>query len=625
VLLLWRLGDGADARRAPNDARPTATVAESETGPARTVDEPGEAPPAPRAGPPRLRGVVRVPDGMAGEPVELDVAAGKRTVRPTVTAGRPFEADVSALFDGDVPAELVVRARHEATLPARAEVTVWIDPATGRPVLPDVELELRAAAVVAGRVTTEAPRETMAATIAAFALEGGTPRERASAKVACEADGAYVLPLEEGGRYLLVAVADGLRPAAQRVDVRAGATTDAAPFRLEPGVSIAGRVRINGAPAADAWVAATLVEPGLTLKVPGLTCQLRYADTVEYRTVGATTGADGRYAIGGLAPGAFDVHCASVVDGHHALTSLPLANELERPATAPADHVDFDVAAAEIVVDVAPAAATQLEVTHVGSNFSSTDYVHTDAAGRKRFRVRPGARYKVLARRDGQEAQVAELVAPDAGDRADVTLRFPQRSPTATLEVTVKPQTAVRPPLPAGLWFTLVREGEHPFSERAVYANGKYIVSDLAPGTYQVVARVAGLTARDGGYYRAARARVVLEAGATESITMDAHAGGRMTIHLRAPDGRTDLEAVAALTRLATGEEVVASYVKYDGSRSMSAQHAIPGLPGPVWVEQVLDPGRYKLTVEVDGYAPRAVEFGIEAGRTTEVAIDFDQ
>ena len=325
VLLLWQVGQGSEAPRSSERPEP-AIIAHDATGPAPSAsvvpaDRPAEEPPPL----PTLRGVVRLPDGLQGQDVRLVAAAGRARVAATVSGA--FELNIAALFADRVPSTILVTAEHPATLPAEAKVRILIDPASARPIVPELDLALRLAAITSGRVAhgTVALAEVM---IAAFPLDGGVPAEHAVAHTRSGEVGGYRLALAEGGEYLIVAVDAAYRPQARTVSVRAGERVDLPVFDLERGNAITGRVTVNGSPARAGVVKATAIETGLRLKIVRTPFILRYADgAVEHAVTSGRCDDGGRYRIEALVPGAYHAACSSIKNGHSGLLSLPAAKD----------------------------------------------------------------------------------------------------------------------------------------------------------------------------------------------------------------------------------------------------------------------------------------------------------
>jgi len=242
------------------------------------------------------------------------------------------------------------------------------------------------------------------------------------------ADGAYRLALAEGGRYLLVAVADGARPASRVVDVRDGALLEVDPFVLETGAAVSGRVTLTGGrPAAAAVVTAEARRgDGLRLEIPETPFELMWTGRgVEHRIARGTAGADGRYEVAGLVPATYRVACASIPDAHSALTDSPIHGpRFARDAAAPATGVDFvvDLAVLELFLQGVPKGIAVVKQS--GRAWESGSYVAIEAAEPLRMGVRPEGSFTLEVRADGCEPVKRAWTSPAAGetDRVEMTL-----------------------------------------------------------------------------------------------------------------------------------------------------------------------------------------------------------
>jgi len=567
------------------------------------------------------------------------------------TGPGPFRLDVTALvrsldLPGDRP-EIVITAEA----PGHVGPTVHValpspeDLLAGRATLDAVTLVLERAAVVYGQVVGSDGAPIHGAGVALFRLTAGEPEEEAVSCSLSGAEGVFSLATARTGRYLLVAshrvtdldtgaVTERLLPASLVVDLVVGQSVEGLLLRLAASFAIRGRVQVDGKPAEGARVSWRLAGEARVLRDPsflGTGSTLRYLEgTVHWSGDPVTTDAHGRFEILGASAVPYRVGVDEVVGAHlHRMSKE--GHEVE--VTPPTADVVLDLRLARLVLlvraDGKPARLEEpVQVADYGMHPEYGDEIwwgtwqgETDEEGRLEVHLTPGGRYAVDLDEPGFEPWWKELVAPAAGETLTLTADLVPERPRPRLVVTLEGDGAERIGRAA---FGFYEPDVDPLSRTpwplrsAENVDGRYVLEDLVPGRFRLHVRPGrewfGLPA---GWLEAVVDVEIPAAGEAE-VAVPVRTGGRLLIEAVDADGR-HLECPCTI-RDPEGDVLPTYFVVATEVDGRVISHRLPGL-GPAWVNRVLVPGAYEVTLEPEGYRREVREVEIRAGAPTTLRV----
>lgn len=520
------------------DAVPTQTLASpDEPSVVRTSDGSPAASPS-EAARVLLHGVVHIPPETTPDLALVRVALGAESVAIRVTPEREFTLDVGGLFAGELPGSLQLTVSHPDTLPQRLDLPVFAGPR-----LDFVEVWLEAADTLTGLVLLDDGRPADGATVAAYPLQGGIPSETLVAATLTDSGGRFELPVPPDSHYFVAAVASGWAPAG-------GTAVNEMQLVLTRGAAIEGTVAGTAGPVADVQVDA--MRPGGDLILPLATHSLSWTPSgLTWAATAALTDAEGRYRIGGLEEGA----------------EYEIALDEERQTVVAPGEANFSLARVHLTVTVLGAGMPLAGATVVAAG----EVAVTDAAGRAVVEVADADSFQVHVSAEGYFDEGRTIT----GRATSFDLR--PDSPRATLVVSITPYDPVA--LPATCSFRLApTDTSRPPLERDVgLTAGRFVLYDLEPGTYTVVAEC-------GGYFLRAVTAVVLRGGESSLLTLAPRAGGRVVATGIGPDNEP--VAVRVLFDLDADHD--------DGELGALVQSGSQR----IWVEAI-DPGYERALVDV--------------------------
>ncbi len=403
---------------------------------------------------------------------------------------------------GIAPGELVLDAMKQGYLPAKIELGTLSD----GDVKLEVEVRMPTGHFVAGHVTwpdgraiagawvmVEQPEDDGDISAMTMSFMGGGTREKT------EADGSFRVTGLGAGPYVVSAEAKpALEPESAPVEASSGAAVGKGPKKLvkkgaawharvenvatdsealtvvlQPGFAVSGRVLDESALAPPRFtVNATKHEPGQWFP------QQDGAVFQKFESV------DGSFTLEGLQEGEYQL----VASAPNFIESEALVITIPQQGAPPTLTVTHGTTLAGVVFDPSgkPAAGAAVEVDAERSkgtiNFNSSDDSATaDAQGRFMLKNQPSGSLKITASHAGF-APSAELVLPiSAGaSRDDLVLRLRRGG---TLSGTV---LAGKGGAPAGREVSMHRRTGGESHDATTDSGGRFTITDLAPGTYEV-------------------------------------------------------------------------------------------------------------------------------------------
>jgi 5-hydroxyisourate hydrolase-like protein (transthyretin family) len=482
------------------------------------------------------------------------VVCGGRGCVGAVANSTMSDSDGKFSFVGLTPGRLRFTASHPDFLEASRTVDVSTETS--------VELTLAAGGTISGSVLDASSHRTVAGASISLLPVGQSPSVSNQDERTSDAAGAFQFTHLKEGRYRLTARSSGGQSAAREVTIAEGQSQGGVELEIASGTLVRGHV--SGLPAEQlggVTVGATNAQPGI-----GPT------DAFFAR---ATSDEQGKFLIPNVPGG-----------------PLRLQARSSWPGRSVSKNVEIPAGAEELPVEIAFTGSSRLSgrVTRHDRGVSSLHaladprtpaagsvhgYSITDADGRFSFEGLTDGEYDVTF--DGEGVSAVRAVTVDGDTTLDVSL------PSTTVSGIVS-DAASGDPL-EGVTVT-AENGKNQNqwdTKRAVSdSTGRYTLTDLDPGSYQ-------LTARKDGFASKSRPETVGDA----SLTVDFALTKANGLALHVFDGATGLPlaGVSALAVSAEGATLFTGAVSLDGNgRGEIAS---------------LGPGSYVVRLFSVGYAPR--------------------
>ncbi len=586
---------------------------------ATTADEPEPADPeesAPQEAY-RLRGRVLGVDSSLPGRAALRIGALRdglgsieKPVVATAEQDGTFDVDIEALFADGVQVEtLLVAADHPWYLPSLRRVPASVEPGASGVHTFALEITLSPGAVFTGRVVRPNGEALAGASVVAVPFINGQPAK-------AEDGGAVVT--DEAGRFrargrpadahLVVAAAEGFAPARIAAAGLPLHETGVGALSLAAGVAISGRMTgVHGGAQLEGGLEAECRVDGEDLDV-GTHRVIWIEGDVRPGSTAARFDEDGRYVIRGLVPGQYRL--TPEIPG----AAFDLEYLLAREVDAPAAGIDFALAGSVLVVEVtrggAPAVKHRVDLNHDRGSAA----LWTDAAGRVRQFVKPGARYLVQASQRGHDDAEAWITAPAAGETHVEQLVLRESAPGPQLIVTFDGADVERATF--GFWLPSNDTDMRNEARDLRATDGRFVVEGLAPGTWRMLVRPDGAWYGVSSYFRhVTRIIEVPNEGAVE-VAVAATVGGRLRVSVVDDDGA----AVAApcVVYDAQGSVVPVTFaMRRGGSMGWSHDSVVRG--GTNDVMEPLPAGRYRVVLTLDGGAETALDAEVRPRKLTLV------
>jgi hypothetical protein len=457
--------------------------------------------------------------------------------------------------------------------------------------------------------------------VGTFALQGRVPDDFSEDSSATDERGYARLRMPAGERRLVVAAAKDHEPACRETT---GGADDELKFVLRDGIAVSGRVVQDGRPVVGAEIC---VSPssfnGRTIRIGETDVRWNEGGGVDTEDARATTGADGRWRVAGLADGTWRVRLDKLADG-----SSPMGYDVSIPP--PHEPVEFDLSFGRLVVEVRcegrPVAGVRLAV-FIGGSVPSTK---TDADGRAELQLAPSRPFAIETEHFGYRETRVEGTSPERGAVESLQIALTAKPPHGAIVVVVKDPDG-RPIPRAGLAFfkgdaTTPWDAEERFGNQA---EGDFAFNDLEAGRYRLVVRPGRhwqpdwTWEGDAGTWLDETLDVEIPATGAKRYEVTARPGGRLRLSARGRDG---LRLPAKCVVRDPAGHVVKHYVatRHGNRGAHSMGQDCLGQEAPTDVAEALPPGRYRVTLSVEGGAETSVDAEIVAGKTCELEGKLD-
>ncbi len=455
-----------------------------------------------------------------------------------------FDLDATPLVPDDATqASFVLTVDREGYLPCVESETVW----TGRrrptePWIADVSVTLRVAGFVVGTVQDERFARVGGADVGAFVR--GTRGWVSVDSTVTDAQGEFRLRLVPGEANLVLVAGDGFEPACSQSTGVARAETRISPITLRPGLAVSGTLRFpDGRPVPGSRVLATPIWGKAEFSLGGHS--LAYAAERAFDCPAATGADDGLFKISGLLPGDYDLAVSAP-----GMAADLLASQKRRVST-PTEAVALVLDGGEIVVqatcDGRPAARVRVSLT----NEIGAVTVSTDAKGRARALVLPGAPYDLELGPPVYERETRKLVGPNTDAELVVPVVLRRKLVRPRLVLVLAPEDARGEGAIAAadvrLWFDEGRPPAGPdVADTAAFENGAAEMATVWSGAWRIE-----VAPRAGGFRLPATAQFVLRDGQTSRVDLKFPVGGRLEVVAHDPD----VASVAGRFRVLTKDD----------------------------------------------------------------------
>ncbi len=435
-------------------------------------------------------------------------------------------------------------------------------------------------------------------------------------EVVTQEDGIYLLRAREDGSYFVAAVHSGYLAAGRSHKMLVAQVIDAAPLRMERGVTLSGHVFVNGEPAPGARVeAAPSSRGGHLLNWEGL---LWSDKAITRGRIAAKAGEKGRFLIEGLEAGACRVAVTWLPGTHHDAVLTETGEPLAVSTRAPAAGVVLDVPVAYLRIGLRAGARQTAGNATLG-------VFHTTIGKKGRvLGVRPGAEYEIKVGKQGYQPQKRTVRAPAAAVTEKVVFDLVPEEARGTIVVTLAAAAADSEcPVSDRAEFALFPakdEGGRPKAKwRASREAGVFRLRRVPMGRHRLVVHPTRSLLLSAHYYLPVDATVIVGPKGPATVAMRIRRGGRLRVAAYDPQGHV-LKATCKLVDDA-GRHVSVRF----GWRVDPGWLTSPTLggQGPCDVDQVLEPGRYRLEFACEGFRDTVAKVNVKRGETRLVEVEL--
>lgn len=479
-----------------------------------------------------------------------------------------------------------------------------------------LRLPVTCAGILVGRVVDAEGRPLAAAAVSAHPFGARGPEVDPVARAKTDIDGSYRLMFEQDTDCLVMAYAqrdtEGHEPDAdpswQPGSARATATTavitEVPLLRLEPGLSITGRVTwSDGTPVADARIHArtrgsSYVQPHAT--------SFAWLDGGRLACSSSLTRADddGRFELRGLS-GVPTTLSIQWVGGDPVVV-----DDVERTVIPPA-RADIEIDAVQLAVTVTDG-ARRLDGANVKVRTGSVSFMARAEDGRQRLILDREKKLVLVAEASGHLTEEIEWQAPPGAFAADLEIAL---RPRITHDVTIALDSSIEQAR-----FVLRNDRDEEKEFEPAREDGAFVLPDVAPGEFRLSVarlgpRIPDNPATDSWLVEDSRPITVPTPGPIRWSGIGL--GGRVLVRCTTTEGRF-LAGTCEVRRIDGEPFPTAFTVVKTGSLWVGGMGALLAA-GPNESSRNLPPGEYLVRVTPEGHAPRERQVTVRARAVTPV------
>ncbi len=561
--------------------------------------------------------------------------------------GRPapdgsFELDVTRLFQAAKPKRPIEELVLEVDHPRYAREVLHI-PALGPPDSGvnasesdsnySADIELSAAGRVTGRVlepnggSAAVNGAAPAAIVALYALVRQTPSDSPVDRDVVAADGTFALRSRIAGEHVVLLLAEGMRPSTTAVSLAPSLTVPLGPIVLDEGALIEGQALQLGVPmGAGALVSASSMSTSVGFALEG--SRLAWtAGAFERKGRIVETDSDGRFRIGGLAPGSYQLGVSRAApEGALATQRRLLLSTAAWPSIhAPARDVEINASFATVHLQLhaqneSDNAAAKSALVRWNQGLSACRF--SLAFGEQSsVSVEPGVACRVEVEAEGFLGQTITLDAPQAGSVSTQTVVLEKDPALAQLSVEIRrPADAGGAPCTeATFQFTpdrLLGARAATFVRHAIADDGVFRLAELPAGDWTVRAFAGGVYEHNRDCWCEAKFSVRLSAASAVSSVVTLERGGQLQIG--ALNSAGSFVAAQCTLRPLGGETLDVEFVGRGPKHSVVDRWVLSQL-GSCDVRPNLRAGKYEINLAAKGHEPARLELEIVPGARVKV------
>lgn len=481
-----------------------------------------------------------------------------------------------------------------------------------------VDVHLRPAAAITGRVEFSDGTPAAGAAVGAWSMVDGEPGPNRGDDTTCDELGAFRLRLADPGEYVVGAAHQRWRPAHRVTVAEMNRTTDLDdPLVLEAGEVLSGQLSRFGEPMGGVDISVRLLGVRRACDLHP-TWAIRYflgwcEESMEHLRAATVTGEAGEWEITGLASGLYQVHVGSPPEHRLGLGGDYSWIEVRAPARGLQLACSGSSIRFECEEELGAIEEGSLTVYFEGRRARGVEF--QGMHGIPSIWGVPGDRREVEVQFEGRETWRDEVVFPPAGGDLAIPVSLPLGSEPASLQLAVEiaGDDSVTH-LELDLFVSTEDETTPSSRLRAQLVDGVAIFAPISSGRYRGVLRSESYFT----YLQEVDLEFDLAPEEVLERSVAFELGGRIGLIVRDPDGR-ELPAMVTLRDAAGAARDVMFVALTDRGRYVSEDRLV--LPVINETYPCLPPGEYEVQVEHAGFASQVHTVRVDAGVTTPLAL----